>query len=77
MSKGRLSVLLVFTLVLVSTQCAVFCTLERCNDGGTASTPSPAGDPPCHHHDAPRASRRLRRPALTILLFKPASRRLL
>jgi hypothetical protein len=52
-SKGRLSVLLVFTLVLVPTQCAAFCTLEPCKGGGTASTPSPADDPPCHHHDAP------------------------
>jgi hypothetical protein len=53
MSKGRLCVLLVFTLVLVSTQCAVFCTVEPCNGGGIASTPSPAGDPPCHHHGTP------------------------
>lgn len=54
MSKGRLSVLLVFTLVLVSTQCAALCALEPCNGTETASTPSPADDPPCHHHhDAP------------------------
>ena len=54
MSKGRLSVLLVFTLVLVSTQCAALCALEPCNGSETASTPSPADDPPCHNHpDAP------------------------
>ena len=54
MSKGRLSVLLVFTLVLVSTQCAVLCAFEPCNGDSAAATPSPAGDPPCHrHHDAP------------------------
>src|SRR5579864_3171552 len=52
-SKGRLSVLLVFTLVLVSTQCAALCALEPCNGSDTASTPSPADDPPCHHHEAP------------------------
>ena len=54
MSKGRLSVLLVFALVLVSTQCAALCALEPCYVDSAAATPSPADDPPCHHHhDAP------------------------
>ena len=56
MSKGRLSVLLVFTLVLVSTQCAALCALEPCSGSETASTPTPADDPPCHHHEAPAQS---------------------
>ncbi len=47
MSKGRLSVLLVFALVLVSTRCAALCAIETCSGSGTASTPSPADDPPC------------------------------
>src|SRR4029077_17302972 len=49
-SKGRLSVLIAFTLVLVNIQCVAFCTLEPCNGSGAASTPSPADVPPCHHH---------------------------
>jgi hypothetical protein len=57
LSKGRLSVLLVFTLVLVSTQCAALCAFESCNGSQTAWTPSPADDPPCHHHEAPGQSR--------------------
>src|SRR5579863_1241900 len=52
-SKGRLSVLLVFTLVAVGTQCVALCALEPCKGSHTASTPSPADDPPCHHHEAP------------------------
>jgi hypothetical protein len=53
-SKGRLSALLVFTLLLVSTQCAALCALEPCHGESAAATPSPADDPPCHHHhDAP------------------------
>jgi hypothetical protein len=53
-SKGRLSALLVFTLVLVSTQCAALCALEPCNGESAAAMPSPADDSPCHHHhDAP------------------------
>ena len=55
-SKGRLSVLLVFTLVLVSTQCAALCVIEPCNGSETASTPTSADDPPCHHHEAPGQS---------------------
>jgi len=52
--KGRLSLLLVFALVLVNIQCAALCAAEPCNGSGTASTPNPADDPPCHHHhDAP------------------------
>jgi hypothetical protein len=51
--EGRLSVLLVFTLVLVNIQCAAFCAFEPCNGGGTSPTPSPSDVPPCHHHDAP------------------------
>jgi hypothetical protein len=54
--KGRLSVLLVFTLVAVSTQCAALCAIEPCNGSGTASTPSPADVPPCHHREAPAQS---------------------
>ncbi|MDP9052936.1 MAG: hypothetical protein M3N93_01325 [Acidobacteriota bacterium] len=54
MSKGKLSALLVFTLVLVSTQCAALCAVEPCHGDNTAATPIPADDPPCHHHhDAP------------------------
>jgi len=53
-SKGRLSVLIVFALVLANIQCAAFCVIEPCNGSGTASTPSAADVPPCHqHHDAP------------------------
>jgi|SRR5579863_1213733 len=55
-SKGRLSILLVFTLVVVSTQCAALCTLEPCNGSETALTPSSADEPPCHHHEAPAQS---------------------
>ena len=54
MSKGRLSVVLVFALVLVNIQCVAFCAVESCNDGPTASTPVSADVPPCHqHHQGP------------------------
>jgi hypothetical protein len=53
-SKGRLSALLVFALVLVNFQCAALCAAEPCNSIGTAQSPSPADVPPCHqHHEAP------------------------
>jgi hypothetical protein len=52
-SKGRLSVLIVFALVLANIQCAAFCAVEPCNGSGTASAPAP-DVPLCHqHHDAP------------------------
>ena len=53
MLKGRLSILLALTLLVVSTQCAALCAVEPCNGSETASTPSPADNPPCHHHEAP------------------------
>jgi hypothetical protein len=78
-SRGRLSVLLAFMLVLANIQCAAFCTLEPCNGSGTASTPSPADDPPCHdHHDAPGPSAPAHCPHQTVqahaaqALVKPA-----
>jgi hypothetical protein len=51
--KGRLSVLIVLTLVVVSTQCAALCAIEPCYGTETAPTSSPAENPPCHHHEAP------------------------
>jgi len=48
-SKGRLTVLLVFALVVMNIQCAALCAAEPCNGSGTASTPDP-DVPPCHHH---------------------------
>jgi hypothetical protein len=52
-SKGKLSVVIVFALVLANIQCAAFCAVESCSGGGIASTPL-AGGPPCHqHHHAP------------------------
>jgi hypothetical protein len=53
-SKYRLVVPLIFTLVLVNIQCVALCTLESCTGKETASTPSSADVPPCHQrHDAP------------------------
>jgi hypothetical protein len=55
MAKGRLSILLVFTLVLINLQCVAFCASQSCNGSGTESTES-STVPACHHHhDAPRS----------------------
>jgi hypothetical protein len=52
-SKGRLTILLIFALVLLNIQCAAFCTVESCNGTGTVSAPG-SNVPPCHRHqDAP------------------------
>src|SRR5580693_5484711 len=50
MAKGRLSILLAFTLVVANIQCSEFCALGACYDGESASTPHSTSVPPCHQN---------------------------
>jgi hypothetical protein len=48
--KGRLSLLLVLTLMTATVQCVMACIVAPCKDAATASLPGTADLPPCHQH---------------------------